>query len=180
MKFPMIWRTGCGLLVIATLTVVCFFLRSCYVELRDWRASLDPQRDPADYPVHLAEWKDGGGRFVSHFPDPPLQSDQVFHYYFQRGFLQGGSTFHVGIMLDSSDTVALLSAFSFVSMEEFPTPPPKPAFFPVHYDDVDPLEDFEFFYLEARDQARDWDKGFIYGVGVSPDRRRVVYFAESC
>ncbi|MCC5851051.1 MAG: hypothetical protein JJU29_23425 [Verrucomicrobia bacterium] len=81
--------------------------------------------------------------------------------------------------MEPSETEALLTGLDFLQTVEFSTPPPETAFFQQRFDEVNPMEGFDFHYLEAQGHLRDWDKCLIYGVGVSPDRSRVVFFVES-
>lgn len=80
--------------------------------------------------------------------------------------------------MTASETEALLNRLTFQSSDEFPTPPFGLMFFGGPGDDPEMFADFDLFYLESENRARDWDSGYFYGIGVSPDRQKVIFFAE--
>lgn len=173
---------GCGAVAgLATVILVGFVI---YV-MRSFDQSLQPVTDLARYPEIKAQWPTN---LVGHFPAAAPDS-AVF--YFQPGFLQGGSSLQLKVPISDSEIAGELSKISNnvlaiyhggdvsdhvnqsngIRTTVFFTSETNTRTFP---------DDYAVMVIKAdrRGENSSWNHGATAGVAVSTQRHVVVYWAE--
>ncbi|MBK7998846.1 MAG: hypothetical protein IPK15_09060 [Verrucomicrobia bacterium] len=166
---------------LAIVVMVGFFK---YV-MRSFDQSLQPVTDLARYPEIKAQWSTN---LVSHFPAAAPDS-AVF--YFQAGFLQGGSSLQLKVSMSDSEIASELSKISNNVLATY-----HGGNVNVHANETNGIPTTFFFTNETNDHTfpgdyavmvikadrrggnSSWNHGATAGVAVSTQRHVVVYWAE--
>jgi len=170
------------LFVICILLVPAIGLYQCTKGISEWQESLEPQREPSSYLEHHAEWKEWGEKYIEHFPKSINEDKQPFYYLFQRGFLQGGSTFHLGIKLTDEEFERVKRMSVEPVFHQKKEDYPVATLYPLDEkgNHIDWTRDYTYRYIGAENTSGldYWNHGYVYGIAFSKHESKIIYFAE--
>lgn len=172
-------------LFLCILLLMSLGLYQCVRAGRELSDSLEPQRNAEFYVDHLTAWEERAGAHVTHFPEGISDLSMAFYSRFQRGFLQGGSSLHLGLELSESDYQGVIEAYADTPLVEPASGEvfPAPRLFTIDENGarLDLRDDYTYKYLGAENTSDldYWNHGYIYGVAISQQGPRVIYFVES-
>jgi hypothetical protein len=146
-----------------------------------WSKVGTPDTNPLHYNDCLKAWDT---KLIAHFPQHIPANATKTSFYFLPGFLQGGSIVELSCVLPESDVDAVIKKYARVAEQtesKLAAYAHKPEISLVHLDektDVDP-QAFQMYVLDAEPyMPSSWNHGYFYGVAVSTQDNRVIYFAQ--
>lgn len=173
---------GCGVVFGLAFVILVGFV--IYV-MQSFDESLQPVTDLVRYPEIKAKWPTN---LVSHFPsDAP--GSAVF--YFQPGFLQGGSSLQLKVPMSDSEIASELGKISNNVLATYhggdvsdhvnqPNGISTTVFFTSETNTRTFPDDYAVMVIKAdrRGENSSWNHGATAGIAVSTQRQVVVYWAE--
>ncbi len=173
---------GCGTL--AAIVVVAIIAFGIFLA-HSFTRSLEAVTDVSRYSEIKAMWP---SNLVSHFPASAPESAAFF---FQPGFLQGGSSLQLKVVMPASAVVDALHSYSPKTLATFhgggwsdhanaSNGIPTTHFFTSGNDSMDFPDDYVIMVTEAdaHNGGFSWNHGRTCGLAVSTQRSTVVYWAE--
>jgi hypothetical protein len=173
---------GCGAV---TVTAIVVLVGLIFFAARSWQKSVQPVTDISHYSEIKAKWP---SNLVSHFP---AEAPNSAVFFFQPGFLQGGSSLQLKVEMSESKIATELSKISNRILATYhggnvnthanlTNGIPTTFFFTSETDNSLFPNDYTIMVVATNNRGGglSWNHGSTAGIAISTQRQVVVYWAE--
>ncbi len=165
--------------VVLTILAICFvFVGNSFM------ASMMPMRDVNQYEaiVHEAIVHGYGHELTEHFPPHIPSNAREVKFYYEPGFLQGGSLLQLRCKLPADEIATLRDRYLPLAKRVYSgSAIPITSFYNEKQIPGDLPQDFQILILGGKPYKTnpvDWNHGYTYGLAISTQRQEVIYYAD--